>query len=154
MTASRVTRLPDRPASGGPWQTEGALALKTDSPLRENRWTVDPPAEAAANSADGATRAAVMVTRALLEVLSGWRPASQLMRWTSVSLQEDLERRAPRRPTGHRQHLLRIRLTEPAPGIAEVCALTKDVTRGRIRVMALRLERRGEQWIVTRLQAG
>jgi hypothetical protein len=150
MTASPVARLSARKPAGDAWQTEGALALKTDVPLRDDRWSVEPPVDAAA----GATRAAVMVTRALLEVLSGWRPASQLMRWTSVSLQDDLERRAPRRPTGHRQHLLRIRLSEPAPGVAEVCALTKDVTRGRIRVMALRLERRGQQWIVTRLQAG
>jgi hypothetical protein len=141
-------------ASGGAWQTEGALALKTDSAPREDPWTVNPAPDVAADVLDSATRAAVMVTRALLEVLSGWRPAGQLMRWTSISLQEDLERRAPRRPTGHRQHLLRIRLTEPAPGIAEVCALTKDVTRGRIRVMALRMEMRGEQWIVTRLQTG
>ena len=150
MTAPRLAQLTDRLAAGGAWQTEGTLALKLDTATREERWTVERPAD----STGSAARAAVMVTRALLEVLSGWRPAGQLMRWTSVPLQEDLERRAPRRPTGHRQHLLRIRLSEPAPGVAEVCALTKDVTRGRIRVMALRLELRDQQWIVTRLQAG
>jgi len=150
MTGPRLARLPERLAASGAWQTDGTLALKTDTSLQEDRWTVEP----AADSTVGAARAAVMVTRALLEVLSGWRPASQLMRWMSVPLQIDLERRAPRRPTGHRQHLLRIRLSEPAPGVAEVCALTKDVSRGRIRVMALRLELRDQQWIVTRLQAG
>ena len=150
MTGRRLTRLPDPPPASGAWQSEGTLALKTDAPPRDDRWTVESPVE----SADGATRAAVMVARALLEVLSGWRPVSQLSRWTSVSLQNDLERRAPRRPTGHRQHLIRVRLSEPSPGVAEVCALTKDVTRGRVRVMAMRMERRGQHWIVTRLQAG
>jgi hypothetical protein len=87
-------------------------------------------------------------------VLSGWRPPSQLCRWTSAQLQYDLERRAPRRPTGQRQQLLRVRVTESAPGVAEVCALTKDLVRGRIRVMAMRMELRGEQWILTRLSAG
>jgi hypothetical protein len=132
------------------WHTDGALALKDETPLRWEGWAAQPSTD----PADDAARAAVMVTRGLLEVLSGWRPATQLMRWTSVSLQEDLERRAPRRPTGHRQHLLKIRLSEPAPDVAEVCALTRDVTRGRIRVMAVRMERRGQHWIVTRLQAG
>lgn len=150
MTARQLTRLPDPPPEGGPWQTDGTLALKGGASGRSTRWAVDQPAD----SADGTTRAALMIARALLEVLSGWRPASQLARWTSVSLQDDLERRAPRRPTGHRQHLLRIRLSEPSPGAAEVCALTKDVTGGRVRVLAMRMERRGEQWIVTRLQAG
>ncbi|HEX4429127.1 MAG TPA: Rv3235 family protein [Frankiaceae bacterium] len=150
MTAGQLARFPGLPPARGAWQTDGTLALKTDAPLRSDPWIVDP----APDTSDTSARAAVMVTRALLEVLSGLRPASQLSRWTSVSLQEDLERRAPRRPTGRRQHLLRIRLSEPSPGVAEVCALTKDVTRGRIRVMALRLERRGQQWIVTRLQAG
>jgi hypothetical protein len=149
VTARQRARFPD-PTPAGAWQTQGALALKPDAAIEGERWTLDPPAE----SADGATRAAVVVSRALLEVLSGRRPASQLSLWTSGSLQQDLERRAPRRPTGHRQQLLGVRLTEPSPGIAEVCALTKDLTRGRVRVMAMRLERRHQLWIVTRLQIG
>src|SRR5262249_52009651 len=86
-----------------------------------------------------AARTAVTVARGLLEVLSGWRPPSQLSRWTSAQLQYDLERRAPRRPTGQRQQLLRVRLTEASPGVAEACALTKDLVRDRVRVMAMRM---------------
>jgi Family of unknown function (DUF6459) len=129
---------------------EGSLALKTGVPGADAAASLAPVLDATS----GAHRAAVMVARALLEVLSGWRPAVQLGRWTSASLQYDLERRAPRRPTGHRQQLLRIRLTEPSTGVAEVCALTTGHPHGRVRVMALRLELRGQQWIVTRLQAG
>jgi hypothetical protein len=103
---------------------------------------------------DDAARSAVIVARALLEVLSGWRPPSQLARWTSYALQQDLERRVPRRPAGNRLHLLRVRVSEPTEGVAEVCALAKDLTRRRVRVIALRMEQRSDGWVVTRLQAG
>jgi hypothetical protein len=141
---------PDRPGGSRAWQTDGALALRIGPPLSgESRLLSH-----ADGVPEGAARAAVVVSRALLEVLSGWRPPGQLCRWTSAQLQYDLERRAPRRPTGQRQQLLRVRLTQPSPGVAEACALTKDLVRGRVRVMAMRMELRGEQWIVTRLATG
>lgn len=99
-------------------------------------------------------RSAWMVARALLEVVSGWRPVGQLSRHTSYSLQQDLERRAPRRPTGQRLKLLKVRLSHPADGVAEVCALAHDPNRGRVRVFALRMEDRRGEWVVTRLQTG
>ncbi len=128
------------------YHAEGTLALKAKSL----------PVDAAGDSTDpdGAGRNAVIVARALLEVLAGWRPASQLAGWTSYSLQQDLERRAPRRPTGSPLQLLRIRASKQAPGIMEVCALAEDTLRKRVRVIALRLERREGAWVVTRLQAG
>ena len=132
------------------WQTDGALALSSASaPGAAPRRGVH-----AGGASQDAAQAAVMVARALLEVLSGWRPPSHLSRWTSAHLQYDLERRAPRRPNGQRQQLLRVRLSEPSHGVAEACALTKDLVRGRIRVMAMRMELRGDRWIVTRLSAG
>jgi hypothetical protein len=140
----------DPPGGSGAWQTDGALALRIGPlPAGESRLVSQ-----ADGVPQGAARAAVVVSRALLEVLSGWRPPGQLCRWTSAQLQYDLERRAPRRPTGQRQQLLRVRLTQPSPGVAEACALTRDLVRGRVRVMAMRMELRGEQWIVTRLVAG
>ncbi len=128
------------------YHAERTLALKAKSS----------PINAVPDSTDreGVGRNAVIVARALLEVLAGWRPASQLARWTSYSLQQDLERRAPRRPTGTPLQLLRIRASEQAPGIVEVCALAEDTLRKRVRVIALRLERREGDWVVTRLQAG
>ncbi len=50
--------------------------------------------------------------------------------------------------------LLRVRVTEQGEGIAEVCALAQDTARGRVRVVALRMESRYGSWVVTRLQAG
>jgi hypothetical protein len=130
---------------------DGALALKAPLPYLEE------PLEQAAAPAitlPAAGRTAIIVARALLEVLSGWRPASQLSRWTSYPLQQDLERRAPRKPIGARLQLRRIRVSEPAIGVAEVCALADDPVQQRVRVIALRLEDRHGEWIVTRLQAG
>jgi hypothetical protein len=130
---------------------DGALALKAPLPsLEAAPQTLNLPAIAPPEVA----RTAVIVARALLEVLSGWRPANQLSRWTSYSLQQDLERRAPRRPTGARLQLRRVKVSEPAVGIAEVCALADDPVQQRVRVIALRLEDRRGEWIVTRLQAG
>jgi Family of unknown function (DUF6459) len=137
-------------AASGAWQTDGALALRADTPSPAGPALASQGAEAP----DGAARAAVVLARGLLEVLAGIRPPGQLCRWTTSALLYDLERRAPRRPTGQRQQLLRVRVTEQAPGVAEACALTKDLVRGRVRVMAMRMELRGEQWIVTRLSAG
>jgi hypothetical protein len=137
-------------APSGAWQTDGALALRVEVPAPIDPSLVPQGAEVP----PGAARAAVVLARGLLEVLAGLRPPSQLCRWTTSALLYDLERRAPRRPTGQRQQLLRVRVTEQSPGVAEACALTKDLVRGRVRVMAMRLELRGEQWIVTRLSAG
>ncbi len=147
-SAGREVRAPV--GRGGAWQTDGALALRTDIPSPATPALVSHGAEVPG----GAQRAAVVLARGLLEVLAGIRPPGQLCRWTTSALLYDLERRAPRRPTGQRQQLLRVRVTEQAPGVAEACALTKDLVRGRVRVMAMRMELRGEQWIVTRLSAG
>lgn len=121
---------------------DGALALQPTLPLLDLPPSPPPPG-----------RTAVIVVRALLEVLQGWRPVSQLARWTSHPLQLDLEDRVPRRPTGTRLYLRRLRISEPASGVAEVCALAEDPARQRMRVMALRMEVRGDAWIVTRLEA-
>jgi hypothetical protein len=126
----------------GAYQVDGVLTLKPALPRLEEQLAPD------------AARTAVIVARALLEVLSGWRPASQLSRWTTYSLQQDLERRAPRRPKGARLQLRGIRVSEPAAGIAEICALADDPGQQRIRVIALRLEAHHGGWIVTRLEAG
>ena len=148
--AARVIPLKARRSASGPssaiYQVEGSLALKAAGlPIEQ---IADP------TSTDGVARTAVIVARALLEVLAGWRPATQLARWTSYTLQQDLERRAPRRPTGSALQLLRIRVHEQSPGIVEICALAEDTTRRRVRVVALRLERRDADWLVTRLQVG
>lgn len=97
------------------------------------------------------------LTQALLEVLAGERPHTQLLPWTSDRVFRAVTRRVTvamrmrstvvdltRRP---RLQLGSIRVTEPATGVAEVCAI---VRRGeRCQAVALRLEARRGRWRCT-----
>jgi hypothetical protein len=96
--------------------------------------------------------AALLLVRGLLEVLSGWRPATQLAHHTSARLAADLMERAPRRPRSRPPALAGIRVSQPSSGVAEVTALLR---RGpRTSAMALRLEYLRERWLLTRLEVG
>jgi hypothetical protein len=101
---------------------------------------------------DPAPRAA-MLARAVLEALSGDRPVSQLLPWTSDVVYDDLETRVD--PTGPRPWaaaLRRIRVCEPVPGVAEVAAV---VQRGpRASALAMRLEGIDGRWLLTALAIG
>lgn len=97
------------------------------------------------------------LTQALLEVLAGERPHTQLLPWTSDRVFRAVTRRVTvaarmrstvvdltRRP---RLQLGSIRVTEPAAGVAEVCAV---VRRGdRCQAVALRLEAWRGRWRCT-----
>ncbi|HEX6447477.1 MAG TPA: Rv3235 family protein [Streptosporangiales bacterium] len=97
------------------------------------------------------------LTQALLEVLAGERPHTQLLPWTSDRVFRAVTRRVTvaarmrstvvdltRRP---RLQLGSIRVTEPAVGVAEVCAV---VRRGeRCQAVALRLEAWRGRWRCT-----
>jgi hypothetical protein len=94
--------------------------------------------------------AAAIVVRAIVEALSGARPASQLVGWTTPQLQADLERTMAR-PTARRRSSVRsVRVTEPRPGVAEVCAVIDR--GGRMAALALRMESTDGRWRVTTLQ--
>ncbi|EWT00830.1 3-hydroxyacyl-CoA dehydrogenase [Intrasporangium oryzae NRRL B-24470] len=98
------------------------------------------------------------LSQAIVEVVSGQRPAPQLIRHTAPSLYSVLARQAmvaarrqrqgPRRPAVVR----RVRLCEPADGIVEACAVV--VSHGRVRALALRLEGLDGRWLVTALTIG
>ena len=146
------------PAEGPPNNRRPSATGRTSpAPARRSRSVPAAPSLPGrlARAEPSAARVSQVVARALLEVLRGYRPPSQLARWTCPHLQYDLERRAPRRPSGPRMHLTRIRIAEPGDGVAEVCAMAFDPGCGRVRVYAFRLELRpGAGWTVTRLQAG
>lgn len=103
---------------------------------------------------------AARLVQAVLEVLAGERPASQLVRWTDAEIYAWLQRRvaaAPRpRPTAatprHRAVLRSLRVCEPADGVAEATAV---VRRGpRTSAVALRLEGLDGRWQCTALEFG
>lgn len=94
----------------------------------------------------------------LIESAEGRRSLAQLASLLSFSvgrgLGAELERSAQ---AGHRHWLHRaevrsVRATEPADGVAELCA-TLD-TGARVRAVAMRLEQRHGRWQCTRLQLG
>jgi hypothetical protein len=94
----------------------------------------------------------------LIETAAGRRPLHQLAAMLSPSVSRgigtDFERSA-RIGTPHWLHragLRSVRVSEPAQGIAELCA-TVDTGR-RVRAVAMRLEEHHGRWRCTRLQLG
>lgn len=161
----------DDPHASGPpapsMQGTLALVLPDVAPIRA-AWPADipPPRRAAGASLRlvpsppavpsgdhlAAGPAARVVVQAVVEVLSGTRPPSQLAGWTTPRLQLDLERRAGRAGRRSRCLLRSMRVSEPRPGVAEVSAV---IRRGdRMAALALRMEAQRSRWRVTTLQVG
>jgi hypothetical protein len=95
------------------------------------------------------------VAQAIIEVLGGLRPAAQLVRWTTADVYDEIANRiVPARvaPLPARGVVTSVHVTEPADGVAEVCAL---VRRGpRSTAIALRLEGLDGRWQCTALELG
>ena len=95
--------------------------------------------------------------QAVIEVLAGDRPASQLVRWTTTEVYDDVACRItpggrPGSAVPARAVVRSVHVTEPADGVAEVAAL---VRRGvRVTAVALRLEGMDGRWQCTALELG
>ncbi|GAA4408491.1 hypothetical protein GCM10023168_25980 [Fodinibacter luteus] len=102
------------------------------------------------------------ITRALLEVMTGVRPAPQVVRWTTPEVYAVVARRsalvarrvaegnAPRRRP--RVTVVRVRVCEPADGVAEAAVVVHDGTT--VRAVAVRLVGQDGKWRVSALQIG
>lgn len=104
--------------------------------------------------------------QAVVEVVTGDRPASQLVRWCDPSVHEEISHRAAAvaRAGGHRPGLGRPRATPLRPqvssvrtcilhaGAVELCAVVRHGTRSRF--LAGRIERRANRWCCTALEFG
>lgn len=112
-------------------------------------------------------RWAAQIARCTLEAVEGERPLSQLTRWISPQQYQLLERRrrrANQKPTagiprnGHAEKRLRpvsvlsARCRATLDGAQEATVILHDGFRGR--ATALRLENRGNYWLVTSLKLG
>ncbi|MDX6285688.1 MAG: hypothetical protein QOG53_1173 [Frankiales bacterium] len=97
------------------------------------------------------------LTQAIVEVVSGARPAAQLARWTSRAVYDDIAGRVTRLARAGAPGLRRIitgsvrsvHVNEPLDGIAEVCAIVQR--GGRTVAVALRLEGLDGRWMCTEL---
>jgi hypothetical protein len=96
--------------------------------------------------------------QAVVEVVGGQRPVSQLVRWTSPMVHRDLERRAllVRRVStagrSIRPQVRSVHICRPTPDSAEVSVHVRHAARSR--ALAMRLERRGDRWLCTVLEFG
>jgi hypothetical protein len=98
------------------------------------------------------------LAQAMVEILAGVRPAAQLARYATLDVLAHLEHSsgrlahrvngaAPLRPV-----VASVHVSEPADGVAEVCAVVD--TGPRRRALALRLEGLDGRWRCTELQFG
>ncbi|KQX69869.1 Rv3235 family protein [Angustibacter sp. Root456] len=97
------------------------------------------------------------LAQVVVEVLAGLRPASQLLRWTTTLVHEQVRKLAAQpspeqRRTARRPVVRSVRVCEPADGVAEVSAVVCG--QHRTQALALRLEGGDGRWRVTVLQAG
>jgi hypothetical protein len=98
------------------------------------------------------------LAQAVVEIVSGQRPAPQVIRHTAPTVYSVIARQAMvagrRRLPGARRPAVvrRVRVCEPADGIVEACAVV--VAHGRVRALALRLEGLDGRWLVTALTIG
>jgi hypothetical protein len=96
------------------------------------------------------------IAQALIEVMSGARPAPQVIRWTTPEIYSAVARRnaaAGRRTLATRRAIVRqVRICEPVDGVIEACAVVVD--NGRVRALAMRLTGVDRRWVVTELQVG
>ena len=96
------------------------------------------------------------MAQALVEVMSGARPAPQVIRWTTPEVYSVVARRnavSGRRAIVARRALVRqVRICEPADGVLEACAVVVD--NGRVRALAMRLMGVDRRWVVSELQVG
>ncbi len=100
--------------------------------------------------------------QAAVEIVGGDRPVSQLARWTSTSVHEDLCRRAQlvARAGGHRPGQRRVQPVRPRVLSVRTCFLSPAVVEAgvhvrygeRSRALAIRFERRQERWLCTALE--
>jgi hypothetical protein len=97
------------------------------------------------------------VVQAIVEVLAGVRPASQLVRWTTEEVYDEISSlvipvRAADDRIPPRGVVRSVHVTEPADGVAEVCALVRRGARSS--AVALRLEGLDGRWQCTALVLG
>ena len=141
--------------------TQGTLALDLGSLVGEPA-TPDPKVVAShVGPAPEVRTWAARFAQAVVEVIGGDRPLSQLLRWTNAVVYQELDRRVRilARTSPHRSRLRSIRpqvqsvhVFQPGPDSAEVSVHVRYGQRSR--AIAARLELAGDRWSCTALHLG
>lgn len=144
--------------------TQGALALafvaSTPEYTQDYAETYFGPQPTSTACLPDVQQTCTQLVQAVVEVLSGVRPVSQLIRWMTPEVYNALQRRAAlgarlgHHPTGagRRAVVRRVHICAPADGVAEASAVVVD--RGRVRAVAVRLEGLDGRWRATALEVG
>ncbi len=140
---------------GGEAYAQGALALDFSRDCDEDDFGPQPTRSSLLPQPEPFV---ATLAQAVMEVLSGQRPATQLVRHLSPTVHAMVARRAlvatRRAAPGARRAAMvrRVRVCEPADGVVEACAVV--VSHGRVGALALRLEGRDGRWVATALTVG
>lgn len=100
--------------------------------------------------------------QAAVEIVGGDRPVSQLLRWTTPQVYEDLARRAHlvARAAGRRAGQARVQPVRPQVLAVHTSFVSRDVAEvsahvrygERSRALAIRFELRGDRWLCSALE--
>ena len=158
--ALRRTRQAMRVSEGGPGYVQDALAVDFATAAADEQFFG--PQRTPRDDRPEPNAWAARITHALLEVMTGVRPAPQVVRWTTpevyavvarrsaLAARRVCEGRAPR--TRQRVQVRRVVLCEPAEGVVEAAVVVQHGTR--VRAVALRLVGQDGKWRVSALQVG
>lgn len=164
-TVTRLGQGPhpaQRPGGAGVPPVEGSLALK-EPPGSPHAGPPQTPELrlVGGRSAEEVQLRAARFAQAVVEVLGGDRPLSQLVRWTSPRVYHELEQRltiltrtsdSGRRMRTIRPQVRSVHVYHPTPVAAEVSVHVRHGQRSR--AIAARLELAQGQWRCTELQLG
>lgn len=157
--AMRRSRLAQQERLAGAGYVQGTLAVSFDTASED---TLFGPQRTARDDLPDPAWWAGRITHALIEVMTGLRPAPQVVRWTSPEVYAVVARRsalAARRAANpgvrtsrQRLNVMRVRVCEPVDGVVEAAVVLHHGSR--VRAAALRLEGQDGKWRVTALQIG
>jgi hypothetical protein len=174
----RIRRLPaaageppawqPTPSSGAERYAQGALALDFRLPSglpatpRAPELVVLPGGRQAYRTPAGLPDVrdwAARFVQAIVEVIGGDRPVSQLIRWTDAAVYLDVSRRvrilgvtstATTRSRANRPQVRSVHICQPREGVAEVAVHIRHGARSR--AVAARLEVVRDRWLCTALE--
>ena len=156
--SATVTALPIRTAHGlqealpFEWPTDGSGALKPQSPrVCDPNTNIFDPQPTARKDLPSAQQWAMRLVHAVVEVVNGVRPASQLTRWLTPEVLAQVQRNVAHQAMP-RLNVRSIHVHETDDGVAEVSSVFG--TPNRSFALALRLEGFDGRWKATTLIFG
>lgn len=156
--SATVTALPIRTAHGlqealpFEWPTDGSGALKPQSPrVCDPNTNIFDPQPTARKDLPSAQQWAMRLVHAVVEVVNGVRPASQLTRWLTPEVLAQVQRQIAHQAMP-RLNVRSIHVHETDDGVAEVSSVFG--TPNRSFALALRLEGFDGRWKATTLIFG